>query len=829
MFARQFKTWSVAFCAAFVVRAFGEVKDLPREGFDFFEKNIRPVLVEKCYKCHSTESEKIKADLRLDTKSAILKGGISGPSVIPFKPEESLLLKAVRYTDPDLQMPPKQKLTDFEIKNFEIWIKMGAPDPRKDAPDEKTYAKWTFEDAKEFWSFKPIVSSAPPLTKDHKWPKSEVDSFILAQLQEKRLTPVKDADRRTLIRRATYDLTGLPPTPREIEAFLTDKSPNAFEKVIDRLLSSPAYGEQWGRHWLDVARYADTSGCNSDFPVPTAYRYRNYVIESFNRDKPFDQFIREQIAGDLLPARNDDEKAEHIIATGYLAISRRFGSRNLEFHLTIDDTISTIGQGILGLSTGCARCHDHKFDPVSQKDYFALYGIFSSTKYAFPGTEVYRHPKDFVPLPGGTNAQALVEYQTELAKLDDELEELGDQKRSLEARLDENGEQQKKATSEDEKRKLVEDAKEFRTKLNEVKAQVDDAKTKQRKLEASGLDVPRAYAVLEGKPGNAKIQKKGNPFQLGDEVPRGFLQILGGQKLPADTKVSGRLQLAEWLTSKTNPLTARVMVNRIWLYHFGRGIVPTPNDFGTRGKAPTHPELLDYLATKFIDSGWSVKAMHKMIMLSRVYQLSSDDNLENAAIDVENNLLWRQNRRRLAAEEIRDSMLAVAGSLDSKMPGPHPFPPETEWKFSQHKPFYAIYETNNRSVYLMQQRIRKHPFLEAWDGADPNAPTGSRPLTTTPLQALQLMNSEFIEDCADRFAVRIGLADKKDNHRVEYAFELLYGRAPTSSEVTMATGYLKKAREELKKTTVPADQNSRAALASFAHVMFSSNEFLFID
>ena len=338
MFARQFKTWFVAICAIFAVSAFAEVKDLPREGFDFFEKNIRPVLVEKCYKCHSSQSEKVKADLRLDTKSGLLKGGSSGASLVPFKPDESLLLKAIRYTDSDLQMPPKQKLTDFEIKNFEIWIKMGAPDPRKDAPDEKTYAKWPFEEAKEFWSFKAISSPAVPITKDKKWAKCEIDSFILTKLEEKRLAPVKDADKRTLIRRATYDLTGLPPTPDEINAFLRDKSSNAFEKVINRLLSSPAYGEQWGRHWLDVARYADTSGCNSDFPVPTAYRYRNYVVESFNRDKPFDQFIREQIAGDLLSAENDDEKAEHIIATGYLAISRRFGSRNLEFNLTIDDT-----------------------------------------------------------------------------------------------------------------------------------------------------------------------------------------------------------------------------------------------------------------------------------------------------------------------------------------------------------------------------------------------------------------------------------------------------------------------------------------------------------
>jgi hypothetical protein len=368
-----------------------EVKDLPREGFEFFEKNIRPILVDKCYKCHSSTGDKIKGDLVLDSKPGMLKGGSTGPAVVPFKPEESLLLKAIRYTDEDLQMPPKEKLSDFDVKNFEIWIKMGAPDPRKVATDEKPPNKWTIDELKTFWSFQPVKKVSPPKVKNPKWSKHPIDRFLLARLEEKGLVPVEAADKRTLLRRATYDLTGLPPTPEEIESFLKDESPFAFERVIDRLLASPQYGEQWGRHWLDVVRYADTSGCNSDFPIPAAFRYRNYVIESFNADKPYDRFVQEQIAGDLLPSTTDKEKFERIIATGYLAISRRFGSRNNEFHLTIEDTIDTLGKGFLALSTGCARCHDHKFDPILQKDYYALYGIFSSTKYAFPGTEVYRH------------------------------------------------------------------------------------------------------------------------------------------------------------------------------------------------------------------------------------------------------------------------------------------------------------------------------------------------------------------------------------------------------------------------------------------------------
>ena len=809
--------------------AAAEVNDLPREGFDFFEKNIRPVLVDKCYKCHSTQSEKLKGGLLLDSKAGILKGGSTGPAIVPFKPDESLLIKAIRWTDEDLQMPPKQKLSDFEIKNFDIWIKMGAPDPRKEAVDEKTYGTINVEDArKQFWSFKPIQNPAPPKVKNSKWPRTGIDRFILAPLEAKGLTPVKPADRRTLIRRATFDLTGLPPTPEEIQAFLDDRSPNAFEKVVDRLLASPAYGEQWGRHWLDVARYADTSGCNSDFPVPQAYKYRNYVIQAFNSDKPYNEFLKEQIAGDLLPSRTDEEHFDKTIATGYLAIAKRFGSRNNEFHLTIEDTITTLGQGVLGLTTGCARCHDHKFDPIPQKDYYALYGIFQSTKYAFPGTEVYRHPKDLVPLITGTNKQAVVEYEAEAAKLDEELDTLGDEKRALAGRIEQIEDQEANANA-DEKTKLAETKKDLEEKLQKTKASIEDARSKLKKLEANPPEVDKAFAVSDGQAVDAKIHKKGNPQQLGNEVPRGFLQVLGGGTLPSMEKGSGRLELAEWLTDTNNPLPARVIANRIWQWHFGRGIVQTPNDFGSRGKAPTHPELLDYLATQFVQHGWSFKAMHKMIMMSRVYQLSNDDNLANATLDPENNLLWRFQRRRLSAEEIRDSMLLISGTLDKSMGGAHPFPPENEWKYTQHKPFYAVYDTNKRMIYQMQQRIKKHPFLEVWNGADPAVITGDRSLTTSPIQALWLMNSQFAHEVADKLAVRVGLANTEEPKRVDYAIQLVYGRPATKEEITAGVAYLQDCRAQLKKTKVPTDQHSRSALASFTRVLFSSNEFLFLD
>ncbi|MDB6028096.1 MAG: hypothetical protein JWM68_4319 [Verrucomicrobiales bacterium] len=817
--------FTVFFFATSFVQA--ELKDLPREGFDFFEKNIRPVLSDKCFKCHSEESEKLKGALKLDSKAALLKGGDSGPAIVPFHPETSLLIKAIHWGDPDLQMPPKEKLTAHDIKNFEIWIKMGAPDPRQGKATNAAYGSYNWAEVKKFWAFQPIKHPKPPQVKNATWPVTAIDNFVLAKLEERNLVPNGLADKRTLIRRATYDLIGLPPAPEEVKAFLDDKSPKAFEKVIDRLLASPHYGEQWGRHWLDVVRYADTSGDNSDFPIPDAYKYRNYVIDSFNADKPYDVFIREQIAGDLLPAKNEEEKFQKVIATGYLAIARRFGSRANEFHLTIEDTIDNVGKGILGLSVSCARCHDHKFDPIPTKDYYSLYGIFESTKYAFPGTEIYRHPKDSIPLASGTNLQAVVDYEKEAADLDEEIDKLGDEKRELAGKLAKDEADEKK--NPDAKEKLDEDETKLQERLQKVKADLEDARTKLRKLEYNPPDVEKAFAVTEGKPTNAKIQKKGSPTNLGEEAPRGFLTILGGQKLPKEEKGSGRLALAEWLTEPQNPLTARVIANRIWQFHFGKGLVETPNDFGARGKMPSDPELLDFLATELVRKGWSFKKMHKAIMLSRVYQLSSAENGKNNVVDPENSWHWRFNRRRLSAEEIRDSLLTISGTLDTTMGGAQPFPAESDWKFSQHKPFIADYPSNKRSIYLMQQRIRKQPFLEVFDGADPNATTGERPISTTPIQALMMMNSPYVFDTADKFAVRIGLATFQQKERIDYAFQLVFGRAPSKAEVSDGISYLNKIRGELRHTKLPADQQARGALASYARVLFSSNEFFFID
>jgi hypothetical protein len=691
----------------------------PDEGVEFFEKRIRPVLVERCYPCHSDAAPKVKGGLKLDTRAATRKGGERGPALVPGDPDRSLLVAAVRYADEALQMPPKAKLSDAEIATLETWVRMGAPDPRTaavaTAPARTSPA--------DFWSLRPVRDPPVPAVRNSAWPQNDVDRFLLAALEAKGLRPVAAADKRTLIRRATFDLTGLPPTPEEVEAFRTDDSPGAFARVVDRLLASPAYGERWGRHWLDCVRYADTTGCNSDFPVPSAYRYRDYVIQSFNADKPYDQFLREQIAGDLLPAANDAERQEHIVATGYLAIARRFGSAAAEFHLTVEDLIDNLGKTVLGLSLGCARCHDHKFDPVPQTDYYALYGIFASTRYAFPGTELFPHTKDFVALGSPADAAALRAYEQELSALDRRVDQLRDEKRPLAIAA---------AAG------LPPPSGGKRT-LKEVEEEWDRVHARMKEMGEKPPAVAKAYAVLEGTPVDAKVQVKGDPKKLGDVVPRSFLTALGGQKLPPEEKGSGRLELAGWLTDPQNPLTARVMVNRIWQHHFGAGLVRTPNDFGLRGERPTHPELLDWLTRRFLDGGWSVKQMHRLVMLSRAYQLASADDPADAARDVRDDYLWHFPRRRLSAEEVRDAMLAVSGALDRSPAGPHPFPPEGGWQYTQHKPFVAAYEHDRRGAYLMQQRIRKQPFLEVFDGADPNAPTGDRPLTTTALQALLLL------------------------------------------------------------------------------------------
>lgn len=787
----------------------GFVTELTADQTEFFERKVRPVLAENCFECHRAGAKKVGGGLLLDSRAGVMKGGDGGPVITPGDPEASLLIQAIRHTDPSLTMPPKSKLSPEEIANLETWVRMGAPDPRTADTVALVKARSVIDwnQAREWWSFRPLQAPPAPPVKEETWPRNDLDRFILNRLEKENLPPSADAEKGPLLRRATFDLTGLPPSPAEVEAFLADSSPDAFEKVVERLLASPAYGERWGRHWLDVVRYADTAGDNSDFPIPQMHRYRDWVIQAFNRDLPYDQFIRQQLAGDLMPGENTSETHDRLIATGYIANARRFGSRVEDYpqHLTIEDTIDNVGRSFLGLTLGCARCHDHKFDPIPSSDYYALYGIFQSTRYPWPGIELEQKQRDLVPL---VEPSRLAEAEALRNTYDN-------QKRGLEKKV----------------QKLKDSLKEFSgDEKKKVEAQIKQAELDAKEFVRQGLPFQQAYAVAEASPlKDAAIQMKGDPAKPGDLVPRGFLTVLGGQKLPATSRSSGRRELADWIATPTNPLVARVMVNRIWLHHFGKGLVTTPNDFGHQGKPPTHPELLEWLAARFIASGWSIKSMHRVIMLSHTYRLQSARSEPAVERDPGNELLSSFPRRRLDAESIRDSLLAVAGTLERSTPGAHPFPDQSEWKFTQHNPFKAVYDSKHRSVYLMTQRIQRHPYLSIFDGADPSASTPVRGTSTTPLQALFLLNDKFVHDQSQAFAARIAQASDSDPTRLAFAYQVALGRKPDADETARGLEFLQQARTALASRGTAHNSTNEEIWRPLARVLLRLNEFVYVD
>jgi len=782
---------------------------LSSEQTEFFERRIRPLLVERCYECHSVTAEKIKGGLVLDSRAGLLQGGDSGPAITPGDPEASLLVSAVRHLSPDLTMPPKQRLSDEQIAELETWIRQGAPDPRTDdtraAVRAKSAINW--EQARQWWSFRPIVQPPPPSVGQIDWPANEIDQFILARLEQEGLHPAADTDRRTLLRRVTYDLTGLPSSLAEQDAFLQDSSPDAFAKVVDRLLASPRYGERWGRHWLDVVRYADSAGDNSDFPIPQLYRYRDWVIRAFNRDLPFDQFVREQLAGDLLPATTTEEANDRIIATGYLANARRFGSRVDDYpqHLTIEDTIDNLGRAFLGLTINCARCHDHKFDPISAADYYGLYGIFHSTRYPWPGIELEQRQRDLIPLVAADGRAA-----AEAVKLahDTERQRLQKVVKTLKDSLKDTPELGKPA----------------------VEAKIREAEQTAQEFAKKPLPFDLAYAVTESNQiEDVPIQQKGDPAKPGEVVRRRFLTVLLGQEVPPEDPTSGRRLLAEWIVDRKNPLTARVMANRIWLYHFGQGLIPTPNDLGRQGKPPTHPELLDWLASRLMDSGGSVKSIHRVILLSHTYRLGGERTERARERDANNDLLSAFPRRRLDAEALRDTLLLLGNALDTSVSGPHPFPPQSEWKFTQHNPFKAVYDSPHRSVFLMTQRIQRHPYLAIFDGADPAASTPVRLSSTTPLQALYLLNDAFVHEHSQGFAARLRQEFTNDDERLNRAYQLALGRPAEIAELEQGRTFLASVQTKLKSGHVPPEQLEAEAWRALTRVIFRLNEFVYLD
>ncbi len=764
----------------------------PLSRAEFFRARVKPVLDAKCLGCHTSEPQ---GGLRMDSREALLAGGKSGPAIVPGDPGASLLVRALSSARPALRMPPSGPLPANEAEDLARWIADGAVWDRAPAgpgPYEIS------AEHRQHWAFQPLRADFVPSVADVPPGGNAVDRFVLARLRRERLERSGPASRRTLIRRLSHDLTGMPPSAAEVDAFLADSTPGAYGELVERLLASPRYGERWGRHWLDLVRYADTAGDSGDFPVPEAYKYRNYVIDSVQADKPYDMFVREQIAGDLLESGTDAERWERIVATGYLAISRRIGvSPHRLRHITLEDTIDNLGKTFLGLSVQCARCHDHKFDPIPTADYYALYGILDSSAFSQPGAEHLPYRSNFVYRVGRERArEAMASYERGITEWNDREREKFREYQAFQNRL---------ITTPGRSRAVV------WAELQELRAERAVFARTEPPLET-------AYAVTEGNPSDSVIHVAGDPKSPGPAVRRGFLQILGGAKVPEGHGGSGRRLLADWIADPDNPLTARVMVNRIWHHHFGRGLVATTSDFGVRGTPPTHPGLLDYLARYFIDSGWSVKAVHRLIVQSRTYRQASREIAANTSRDPENLLLWRFNRRRLDAEQIRDSILEFSGDLDLSRGGRHPFPHRRTYFYRQHEPFSEFFPTNRRSVYIMQPRIQKHPYLDLFDGPDGNLPFSERKSTTTTLQALYLMNSGFLHAQTQAMAERFTARTRTRGEFLDHASRSIFGRPANAGDQAAAAAYYAAA--------AGGEQRKRAGLL---RAMLASNEFLYVD
>ena len=943
-----------------------EQPTLTREGIEFFEKRIRPVLTEKCYKCHSVGAEKIKVGLLLDSRGGWMKGGESGPVIVPGDPEKSRLIHAVRYTDSSLQMPPKEILRSSQIDDLATWVRMGAPDPRVEARPSLITDRAS---RANHWAFLPPRDSFPPKVKDKKWPRSPTDNFILAKLEKQRLKPGRPADKRTLIRRATFDLTGLPPKPEEIEAFLADDSDTAFVNVVERLLATPQFGERWGRHWLDVARYADSNGLEINLPYENAWRYRDYVVRAFNEGKPFTQFVREQLAGDLLPSNSDEQSYEQLIATGFLMLGPKllFEPRKAKLEMDIvDEQIDVTTRAFLGLTVSCARCHDHKFDPIPTRDYYALAGIFASTATLASDSQPMRGPPRWRerPLAAPEKAKAIEDHATALARLQASLQAAGEMKTALPggvssselggivvdnraAQLTGSWKESTYATNFIDKDYIqdgntgkgqksarfvpdlpqtgryevqiayvprrnrarnvpvtVRAANETRTVLIDqtepptidnlfaslgvfefaagtngavvisnqgtegfvtidavrfVSASMEMAMNKETrpmaKAKKSGtammdrsyyqlLDdmkelvaktpppVPMAMAAQDGPICNCRVNLRGDPEKLGQEVPRGFLSVLENSVSPPAslfTGTSGRLELANWIASHQNPLTARVAVNRIWHHLFGGRLVESVDNFGALGERPTHPELLDYLALRFMEQGWSFKKTIRTLMLSSTYRMSSEFDRVAYDKDPENKLMWRMNRRRLDAEAIRDAVLAVSGQLDLTMGG--------SLSPTNDAPLGAVSMAGNtqvssprRSLYLPVIRNDTPDLFQVFDFADPHVITGKRHTTTAPTQALFMMNSPFMLAQSRQWAEALNAATPAtDAQRVASAYTQAFGRPATAEEAERALRFMAKYEAALETREPEMDKRRLMAWQSFCHALLASTELRFID
>jgi cytochrome c553 len=892
---------------------------------EYFEKSVRPVLVKNCQMCHNSKAKTSQLDL--STVSGFLAGGASGPVFSKEHPEESRLLKVVSY-DEDLKMPPMGKLKAEDIAALTAWIKMGAPWPGADqAAVAPPAPKVEFTpEQKSFWAFQAPKEPAKPTVHDAGWVQTPIDAFVLAKLEEKGLKPAPPADKATLLRRVTFDLIGLPPTPEEMRGFLADQSPDAFRKVVDRLLASPRYGERWGRHWLDVARYADSTGNDEDHRYPYAWRYRDYVIDAFNNDLPYNQFVREQIAGDLLPSTDPNQPNRRgIVATGFLALGAKAlaqQDKKKMLYDVYDEQVDVTSKAFLGLTMACARCHNHKFDPILTKDYYGMVSMFASTKdfaneNAFvaellnvplvPKAQyaIYQEHQDHVSAlstsieaidsgerlrfvraesnrmaeymlaAGGSgpgeqlDAAVLKKWTTYLKEGSKAHPQLADwdnasaakrpevakayQKR-FQARLEEwapvlekwQGEvlaaklhppdRPKFETAKDlffyevyehENGPFVFDEKEGeRIRSVDAKEKIAALQKQKDQLKANAPPDPdMACAVVEGKPVDQKVFMRGDYNNPGEDAPKAFPTILRGASDPAIHTTSGRLELAEWIANPRNPATARVMANRVWSWHFGDGIVRTPDNFGKMGDRPANPELLDFLALRFVESGWSIKALQRMILLSSTYQMASDTDDRTMEADPENRLMTRFNRQRLDVEEIRDGVLALDNSLDTTMGGSLQKGRGTDGENSSDRLSLDPLKLTRRTVYLPLRRANLPTLLNLFDFGDATTVNGKRTITNVAPQALFAMNSEFGFEHARKLAeALLAMKDVNDAKRVEAAYTRILNRAPSSDEVDSSLTYVEKYSAKYGGKTPQID-----AWQSFCHILLSSNEFLYLD
>jgi len=764
------------------------------EGIAFFETHIRPLLIEHCYECHS-EEHKIKGGLRLDLRQGWEIGGDSGKAIEPGQPEQSLLLEAIQFTNPDLEMPPKGKITDHKIDLITQWIRMGAPDPRNGELESSGEQAIDLEAGRQFWSFRPVEDPDIPPVQHQAWPRNPIDHFIMAGLEKKDITPVNDAPPLDLLRRVYFDLAGLPPSPEDIQSFAADPSEKHYQDIVDQLLASKGFGEKWGRHWLDLARYAESTGGGRSSVLANAWRYRNYVIESYNSDKPIDLFIREQLAGDLMDWKTPEQRSKQLIATAYLAI----GPKNLDLQdkemlrmNTVDEQIDTIGRSLLGMTLGCVRCHDHKFDPIPMEDYYALAGIFRSTRTLIRDN-VSRLVEQELPVSTKTKA----EYAAH-------------QKARKEVEI------------------AIKEAKKIKEPSTEQKAHLVSLENQLKALKKSApAPLPQAISVNDEKDaGDYALCVRGNVHQLGDPVKRGFMQVTLPKNHTPPTIAkgqSGRLELADWVTSDKNPLTRRVYVNRIWHHLFGRGIVRSVDNFGSTGDAPSHPALLDFLASRFSESGWSTKKLVRQIVLSRTYRLATTNHPANRQKDPDKALRWAMERRHLAAEAIRDSVLVASGQLQnghikSMLPGAA----SSDSALRNAKLDYeVIVQPKVRSVYIPIFREEgRNALLDAFDFANPSFTVGRRIPGVRPTQSLYLMNNEWIMDQAEIAAQRLltDLQDTPIQEKIRHLYLRTLSRAPSESEMRIALDYL----------NLAAHQSQSSAWAGLVHSLFSCVDFRYL-